>query len=585
MRALLPSAWDASFAQRVRRAGTRPFGPTLGRGSGHKARVCAAQRSRSLAPGLRMRGSTNVGAIRREHKTTMRSGTSGESSSDSGNFQPSGATERRLVASSMGAVEEAQPKTPWESSWKSMVTLCALSVVLCYADRSNISIAILPMGEAFGWDKTFEGIVLSAFFAGYSTTQLVGGQWADQTGAKNVLTFGVVMWSLSTCLTPAAAALGAAPVIAMRVILGLGEGVAFPAIHSLIARHVPTQHQSKSVGIVTAASYVGAALAFQFTPLIIDETSWQAAFVLFGLAAGLWLPFWLLYPLPPLVAPPALSSDPFPSSHPLSDADEPDDLEAVHHEPLLPAPPEGGSAEIGGAPGAARRAPKAPAGSSDDAAGSDRVGALRALLPLFRRKEVLAICVAQYTGSWGLYGLLNWLPTFFVDVYHVDLADLGGFTSMSYVAQGGVGFLAGYLADYMISARRWPKRDVRRGLQVIGMLGPATCLVLAGNPQVASSPEVAAGFVTVGLGLSALTLGGVSANHLDVAPRHAGVVFGAGNTAATFAGFVSVPVTGYLLDKTASWSLVLGIAAMHYVVGAVAWVFMAGGDVLEEDRM
>jgi MFS family permease len=61
--------------------------------------------------------------------------------------------------------------------------------------------------------QTFEGIVLSAFFAGYSTTQLVGGQWADQSGAKHVLTFGVVMWSLGTGLTPAAAALGAAPVI------------------------------------------------------------------------------------------------------------------------------------------------------------------------------------------------------------------------------------------------------------------------------------------------------------------------------------------------------------------------------------
>lgn len=30
--------------------------------------------------------------------------------------------------------------------------------------------------------------------------------------------------------------------------MGLGEGVAFPAIHSLLARHVPVDHRSKSVG-------------------------------------------------------------------------------------------------------------------------------------------------------------------------------------------------------------------------------------------------------------------------------------------------------------------------------------------------
>ncbi len=52
----------------------------------------------------------------------------------------------------------------------------------------------------------------------------------------------------------------------------------------------------------------------------------------------------------------------------------------------------------------------------------------------------------------------------------------------------------------------------------------------------------------IGLGFSALTLGGVSASHLDVAPRHAGVIFGAGNTAATLAGLISVPFTGYLLQ-------------------------------------
>lgn len=34
--------------------------------------------------------------------------------------------------------------------------------------------------------------------------------------------------------------------------------------------------------------------------------------------------------------------------------------------------------------------------------------------------------------------------------------------------------------------------------------------------------------ITVGLGLSALSLAGVSVNHLDIAPKHAGAIFGAG---------------------------------------------------------
>jgi hypothetical protein len=33
------------------------------------------------------------------------------------------------------------------------VVVAALGIVICYADRSNMSTAILPMSEAFGWDK------------------------------------------------------------------------------------------------------------------------------------------------------------------------------------------------------------------------------------------------------------------------------------------------------------------------------------------------------------------------------------------------------------------------------------------------
>jgi hypothetical protein len=35
--------------------------------------------------------------------------------------------------------------------------------------------------------------------------------------------------------------------------------------------------------------------------------------------------------------------------------------------------------------------------------------------PLMRRKEVWAIAVAQYASSFGFYGLLAWLPSFFLE--------------------------------------------------------------------------------------------------------------------------------------------------------------------------
>ena len=80
--------------------------------------------------------------------------------------------------------------------------LAFLAVFICYIDRVNISVAIIPMAEDLGWGMQQQGTVLSAFFAGYILLQVVGGRLADRYGGKAVLGTGVVLWSLFTMLTP-----------------------------------------------------------------------------------------------------------------------------------------------------------------------------------------------------------------------------------------------------------------------------------------------------------------------------------------------------------------------------------------------
>lgn len=55
--------------------------------------------------------------------------------------------------------------------------------------------------------------------------------------------------------------------------------------------------------------------------------------------------------------------------------------------------------------------------------------------------------------------------------------------------------------------------------QVVGTVGPAACLVAATSPLAGGDEHIGSVLVTLGLGLSALTLGGVSVSHLDIAPR------------------------------------------------------------------
>jgi ACS family sodium-dependent inorganic phosphate cotransporter len=76
----------------------------------------------------------------------------------------------------------------------SLVFLCFCAVFVCYIDRVNISVAIIPMAEDFGWDEGTQGLVLSFFYFGYLVTQFLGGSLADRFGGKAILAIGVI-WS------------------------------------------------------------------------------------------------------------------------------------------------------------------------------------------------------------------------------------------------------------------------------------------------------------------------------------------------------------------------------------------------------
>lgn len=490
--------------------------------------------------------------------------------------------ERQAVLGSVGLTPG--PMTP--TAWQLVVALAAASVVICYADRSNMSTAINSMAGDFGWDRSEQGIILSMFLLGYLLTQLLGGALADRYGGKLVLAAGVTAWSICTCLTPPAAMIGVPALIVMRVAMGLGEGVAFPAIHSIISRSVPASSQSTAVGLVTAASYGGTALAFGLSPMIIDNMGWPWVFYLFGGAAVLWLPFWL--PLQ-IVGSGDTSGKSFNFFSIFSSS-------SSSGSPGGDVPPLAGADSLG--PEDVARPPQrvvsdvASLVSEADTEWSDGVAVAYlaqqqakhgvGFTALLRTPEVWAICAAQYTGSWGFYGLLNWLPSFFQDHYQVEVKDLAGLTLLPFLVQGAVGAASGILADNLLR-RGWPVKRVRRTLQTVGMLGPAACMLAAASPLTDGNPTAASAWVTVGLGLNALTLAGVSVSHLDVAPKNAGVIFAAGNTCATLAGLLAVPLTGFVLQATDSWSLVFSITAAHYVVGAALFAMWVGDEPLPQD--
>jgi len=75
---------------------------------------------------------------------------------------------------------------------------------------------------------------------------------------------------------------------------------------------------------------------------------------------------------------------------------------------------------------------------------------------------------------------------------------------------------------------------------------------------------------------------GFVANMSDIAPRHAGQMFGLCNTFGSAAGIVGVSAVGYIVQTTGSFDPVFKLTALLYVLGAVVWnLFCVGTQVFE----
>ena len=59
--------------------------------------------------------------------------------------------------------QEGVSVSRWKRRW-TIVALCFVAFMLCNMDRVNMSIAVLPMSQQYGWDSQTIGLVQSSFF-------------------------------------------------------------------------------------------------------------------------------------------------------------------------------------------------------------------------------------------------------------------------------------------------------------------------------------------------------------------------------------------------------------------------------------
>lgn len=404
-----------------------------------------------------------------------------------------------------------------------VVGLCALAALICSVDRAAISVAILPMAEEYQWSDTTKGAVNSAFYVGYTITNLLGGYLATKLGAKRVLGSGVVFWSVFTMLTPLASGITLPLLYATRAAVGMGEGVTFPSVQNMVKGWVPADKRSRALTLIYAGGQLGTILALLTAPAIIHSLGWQAVFVLYGALGLFWMLAWQ-----PLVG------------------DE---------EPLLTREQRSqmGSITLKDVP----------------------------WRQFFSNRPYQAILMAHGAFGVGHFVSLSWLPTYYFQEFDVNIEQSAWLSLVPWLMTVLVSSSSGFIADGLVNNRVMSLTATRKLLQTLGTVGPAACLLyLASGDPTQEKGEVgeALALLTATLALGGFQSAGFASNHQDLSGRYAAVLFGITNATSSLVGSLSVYGTGLILDATHSWSLVFTLVAGAYLIGATFYLMWGSSE-------
>jgi MFS family permease len=179
--------------------------------------------------------------------------------------------------------------------------LLTFSVLINYVDRSNLSIAAPLLKDELGISNTQLGTLLAAFFWTYGLMQIPAGWLADHFDVKWVFAAGFFIWSGATAVTGMLH--GFAALIAVRVILGLGESVAFPSYSNILGTYFTEARRGLPNALIMAGLSLGPAVGILVGATVVGRFGWRPFFLVLGLGGLVWLVPWFAW-MPRKLSPP-----------------------------------------------------------------------------------------------------------------------------------------------------------------------------------------------------------------------------------------------------------------------------------------
>jgi sugar phosphate permease len=375
--------------------------------------------------------------------------------------------------------------------------LCVMYLIT-YVDRVNVATAAGEIRRELSLSNTQLGLIFSAFGYPYLLFQVFGGWVGDRFGPRLTLFVCGVIWAFATIATGLATSL--TMLFLIRVLLGVGEGATFPVATRAMQSWTTPSDRGFAQGITHACARFGNAVTPPIVAWLIQLVTWRGSFAVLGVCSLMWVLVWGWY-----------------------FRDEPAAHRSITPEELDTLPNRG-----------------------------VRSTAQRPAVPWRRlTMRMLPVTIVYFCYGWTLWLYLNWLPSFFLNQYALDIRKSALFASGVFFAGVGGDLLGGTISDGILR-RTGDLRRARRDVVIGGFLGAFVCLLpmFFTRDLTMITLSLAAGFF-----FAEIVIGPMWAIPMDIAPRYSGTASGLMNTGSAAAAILSPQAFGYIADLTGNWHL------------------------------
>ena len=459
-----------------------------------------------------------------------------------------------------------------------------IPAILAERIQADLKVSDAQLGYLYG----------TAFAVFYALFGLPLGRLADVWDRRRLIAIGLALWSLMTVASGFARSF--AQLALARVGVGIGEASATPAAYSLLSDYFPPRQRATVLAVYSSGIYIGSGLGLFLGGVIVDgwETAyplgsaplglrgWQAAFVAVGLP-GLLLAVWTS-----TLREPARGQ-----SDGLLSAPEPRPWRAFLAELGSVLPPFSllRLHSLGARPGALAKNlavatglcalawPLARLFGTPAQWWSLAVGAYAAVswaqslwlrdrpsaTLFFGTPALRNACLGFGFLSFSGYALGFWLPSFFVRLHGLPVAEVG-------LVYGGAAAAGGFLGVTLggLAADRW-RRRAAGGRLYVGLLN-ATLPIPLGLATLWSDDAAVAYAMSLPLSAAAALWLGPGASTVQdlVLPRMRSLASAAFLLVVTLIGLCLGPYSvGRLSVATGDLRVALSLGLVGYLVGAI----------------